>query len=421
MKKIIMAMAWFAAVATCAILPMSAAASATISDVIVRQQWPWNGKVNIDYVLSDPSGGEHDINVVLHNADQIITNEYGSLTGDLFGVKSGAHRIVWDPQFNSPTYANNAMADFSVTLSTDDDAATYMVVDISGGADAAAFPVTFTNHPPEGGWKQDVYKTTKLVLRHIPAGSFRMGSPEDEIGHTDKREKLHMVTFTNDFYIGIFETTAAQYSNMVHTAAEYSDGTAGSKYPVNLVSPQTLRGDDCYESGTYPALQSDSFFGRLAEKFSFSGKFADYAFDLPTLSQWEYACRAGTVGAWNDGTTITNDTDDAQLTRLGYWRSKFWRQPVGQLVPNAFGLYDMHGNVSELCVDKVGDAKTLWTGEPLVEPLAPSDAWPWTHGAQKGGNARAYPTGCRSAMLSPGNGEWVGFRIAFIYKRFANP
>ena len=159
----------------------ASSASVTISDVIVRQQWPWNGKVNIDYVLSDPSGGEHDINVVLRNADQVITNEYGSLTGDLFGVKSGAHRIVWDPQFNSPAYADKVMADFSVTLSTDDDAAAYMVIDLSGGAGAAQFPVTFTNRPPADGWNQDVYKRTKLVLRRIPATTFRTGMTAAEI------------------------------------------------------------------------------------------------------------------------------------------------------------------------------------------------------------------------------------------------
>ena len=409
----------------------ASSASVTISDVIVRQQWPWNGKVNIDYVLSDPSGGEHDINVVLRNADQVITNEYGSLTGDLFGVKSGAHRIVWDPQFNSPAYADKVMADFSVTLSTDDDAAAYMVIDLSGGAGAAQFPVTFTNRPPADGWNQDVYKTTKLVLRHIPAGSFRMGSPDDdEIGHSTSREKLHTVTFTNDFYIGVFEMSYAQYSNIVHTVEEYSAGAAGSKTAIGYVTTGMLRGAGTVsDKKNYYAIETDSFFGRFNDKFSFTGKYAGYAFDLPTMSQWEYACRAGTTGAWNDGTTITNSTTDAQLGRIAWYRqnTSLWPKEIGtKSVANNFGLYDMHGNVAELCVDKPkgGSGAIWWTEESLVEPLCQTDAWSWNN-VNRGGNVQTYASACRSASTSSNNdangAKDLGFRMAFIYNRFANP
>jgi formylglycine-generating enzyme required for sulfatase activity len=408
----------------------ASSASVTISDVIVRQQWPWNGKVNIDYVLSDPSGGEHDINVVLRNADQVITNEYGSLTGDLFGVKSGAHRIVWDPQFNSPAYADKVMADFSVTLSTDDDAAAYMVIDLSGGAGAAQFPVTFTNRPPADGWNQDVYKTTKLVLRHIPAGSFRMGSPDDEIGHSTSREKLHTVTFTNDFYIGVFEMSYAQYSNIVHTVEEYSAGAAGSKTALGYVTTGMLRGAGTVsDKKNYYAIETDSFFGRFNGKFSFTGKYAGYAFDLPTMSQWEYACRAGTTGAWNDGTTITDSTTDAQLGRIAWYRQNASLVPKGigtKSVANNFGLYDMHGNVAELCVDKPkgGSGAIWWTEESLVEPLCQTDNWSWNN-VNRGGNVQINASGCRSASTSSNNdangAKDLGFRMAFIYNRFANP
>ena len=325
---------------------LASSASVTISDVIVRQQWPWNGKVNIDYILSDPDGGEHDINVIMRNGPDVVTNEFGSLSGDLFAVKSGSHRIVWDPAFRSPEYADAVLADFSVTLSTPEDSGQYMILDLSGGAEAS-IPVTFTNCPPAGGWNQDEYKTTKLVLRHIPAGTFRMGSPDDELGRSATREVMHNVTFTNDFYIGIFETTASQYSNMVHTAAEYSAGVSGSKLPAVRVLYSSLRGANDHNLAVYPAYEEGSFFDTFNKRFSFAGRFADYRFDLPTISQWEYACRAGTTGAWNDGTTITNVTTDAQLARIARYQANGYYNvgPVGaKNVPNAFGLYDMHGN-----------------------------------------------------------------------------
>lgn len=67
----------------------ASSASVTISDVIVRQQWPWNGKVNIDYILHGEEGSQHDIAVTLRNGSSVITNEYGSLSGDLIGVTPG--------------------------------------------------------------------------------------------------------------------------------------------------------------------------------------------------------------------------------------------------------------------------------------------------------------------------------------------
>ena len=396
------------------IAALGASATTTITDVIVRQQWPWNGKVNIDYVLTDPEDGEHDITVVMSNGTQVVTNEYGSLSGDLFGVKPGARRIVWNPMHNNPTYAEKVLASFSVTLSTSDDSSgQYMVLDLSGGA-GESIPVEFVSAPPAGGWNQDIYKTTKLVLRRIPAGTFRMGSPEGELGRNANRETQHTVLFTNDFYIGMFEMTHAQYSNIVHTAVEYSAGTSGSTYPVNFVTLDGLRGSNA-DSSVYPAFQADSFIGRLNSKFSFTGDYADYTFDLPTLSQWEYACRAGTAGAWNDGTTITNTTTDAQLGGLAWYRGNTYLSPyaVGGKKPNAFGLYDMHGNVAEICIDRVPNS-VWWSDATLVEPIHAYVASPWGV-VNKGGGADFTADICRSASAYVGNNaKNVGFRIVFV-------
>ncbi len=88
----------------------------------------------------------------------------------------------------------------------------YMVVDLSGGMNAVSFPVTYyrTLSDVPGGANCDAYKTTNLLMRLIPKGSFMMGSPPDELGRLSN-ETQHQVTLTQDFYIGVFEVTQKQW------------------------------------------------------------------------------------------------------------------------------------------------------------------------------------------------------------------
>jgi formylglycine-generating enzyme required for sulfatase activity len=88
--------------------------------------------------------------------------------------------------------------------------ADHLVVDVSGGAMAKSYPVSDLAAVPERGWT-DEYKTTKIVLRRIPAGTFMMGSPTNELGRqTGEVEMLHEVTLTKGFFIGVFEVTQRQ-------------------------------------------------------------------------------------------------------------------------------------------------------------------------------------------------------------------
>ena len=366
---------------------LAASAETGISGVIVRQQWPWSGKVNIDYILTGEEGSQHDIAVTLRNGSSVITNEYGSLSGDLIGVTPGARRIVWDPAYptnNSPSYAEALMVNFSATLSTADDDNTYMIVDLSGGASAESYPVSFMSAPPAGGWT-DEYKTDKFVLRRIPAGTAVLGSPDDETGHNSRYEVQRRTTFTNDFYMAIFETTQKQFENVMG----YNPTTRGigDAKPVSFVNYQLLRGTNSFAKssnktgGTWPQHEEASFFGVLNAKLAAalaSAGFGDYEMELPTVSQWEYACRAGTTGAWNNGTTITNAIKDANADLLAWYGGDYHAlgEVVGQKVSNAYGIYDMHGNVAEFTRDRVfvgnntNPPPAVWTGSDEVEPLA---------------------------------------------------
>ncbi len=161
------------------------------------------------------------------------------------------------------------------------------------------------------GWT-DEYKTNKLVLRRIPAGT----------------DPLGRYSLSKDFYAGVFKMTEAQWNLVMN-----GGGTSLNLNSVSGVSYTTIRGT---ASPLSVEVDSSSFLGQLRIKTGMQG------FDLPTEAQWEYACRAGTVTKYNNG------RDDA----IGVNVVDASGVSVGRGLPNAWGLYDMHGtNVLEWCRD----------------------------------------------------------------------
>ena len=170
--------------------------------------------------------------------------------------------------------------------------------------------------------KADLGAGIKLNMVLIPAREFQMGSPESEKYHQDNALQ-HEVTLTKPFYMGKYEVTQEQWESVMGNNP--SSRTKGAKLPVTNVS-----WEDCQE-----------FIKKLNEKTS-------GGYRLPTEAEWEYACRAGTTTAYSFGDKIT--PKDAN-----YYHSKGKPVAVGSYRPNAFGLYDMHGNVLEWCEDWYGD------------------------------------------------------------------
>ncbi len=222
--------------------------------------------------------------------------------------------------------------------------ATYCVIDLSTGTDASSYSITYLAEPPSGGFNVDSYKTGKLVLRRIEPGSF-MWHGEFEI------------TLTKPYYIGVFEVTQTQYSLVIGNQSD----NAGDKRPAVNVSYDTIRGSNLGAKWPFSsAVDSSSFLGKLRAR-------SGLEFDLPTEAQWEYACRAGTTSSFNNNGNTVGDLE--QVGRYegnkrdgkgGFSRST----TVGSYLPNAWGLYDMHGNVSEWCLDREG-----WTpSRPETDP-----------------------------------------------------
>ena len=307
------------------------------------------------------------------------------------------------------SYSGNPHVGFRVVLlpNVEPD---YLVVNLNTGA------VTSSSTGPD--LSDDACRTTELWLRRIPKGSFIMGSPEDEVGR-DSDETQHQVTLTEDFYIGVFEITQKQYSLIYGSNPSTNKGDTR---PVEYVSYNTIRGTVSTAGAGWPAyghaVDSGSFLGKLRAK---TGK----TFDLPTEAQWEYACRAGTTTALNTGKNLTSTDRDSAMDeagRYGYNQNdgkggySSSHTKVGSYLPNAWGLYDMHGNVWEWCLDwykfdlgssAVTDPKGLKSDSTRV---------------LRGGSWSSYADAqdCRSASRNSDSaafynyGSYSGFRVVLL-------
>ena len=197
---------------------------------------------------------------------------------------------------------------------------------------------------PDGGLANDVYRTSKLVMKKVHAKNvtFLAGNP----GSSTDRYKPFRATFTYDYYLGIYEVTQGQ--QMLIDGNAHSAFTAGDEAamrPVDQVNWVDVR--DYYG---WPDLSSGTFSHDNVESKGFLSKLrrCGLAIDLPTSVEWEYACRAGNKTLFGNGSD-----DEAGLDKIGWYNGNAasTTHPVGRKEPNAWGFYDMHGNVQEWTLD----------------------------------------------------------------------
>jgi formylglycine-generating enzyme required for sulfatase activity len=336
---------------------------------------------------------------------QYLTDFSGDVN-KLVGV--GRHTFTWKPYKAWPGDNTVAGVTAVVTAWATNAPPDYMAVSLETAqtvryyANAESVPFGVTN---------DMYKTDWLLMRKIPAANeaWRMGSPTNETGRYALREKARLVTLTNDFYIGVYPCTQRQYELIYGTRPSYFNNDAYyATRPVQSIKYNTLRGTaPTYDWPTTGfSVDSGSFFSLLRTHSGIQ------SFDLPGDAEWEFACRAGTGTAIYGsslaaiaryGKDAGSDADTTKGTAA-----------VGSYEPNAFGLYDMIGNIFEYCRDWF--AETTQDFDSLTGATA-SSGNSTGNGCRigRGGAYHRDASICRSAHrhpFSPGFGDpQCGFRV----------
>lgn len=313
-------------------------ADVKVTNIEVKPRYPWNGLVDIVYSVTcgekDRNGDDYEIRVdfVGYDQDQDREIQLRTLTGQGVNepvMSGGPYKVTWNAAKDYPTINSSK---FKVKIHAC--IPLYMVVDLTGKNSLGGYSVRYTGEAPN--LDDDTCRTTELWLRRIPAGKFMMGSPEDELGH-QSNETLHEVTITKPFYIGIFELTQKQ-ANLIRGKTDF--GNKGDTRPADNIS-------------------HDGYINYISTLTSKTG----VTFDFPTEAEWEYACRAGTSTSLNSGKNLNtlNETDE-NLNEVGRNHGNksdgkggyTTHTKVGSYKPNAWGLYDMHGNVFEIVKDTSG-------------------------------------------------------------------
>ncbi len=225
----------------------------------------------------------------------------------------------------------------------------------------------------------EVVNSVGMHFRLVPPGTFVMGSPEHEVGRWEG-ETEHVAVVPFALYVGATEVTREQWRTVLPEREDPS-WFEGASRPVEEVTWH-----DCI---------------RFTRALCRREGLPEGAYRLPTEAEWEYACRAGTRTAWCFGDDPTRLPEFADFAG----NSGGATAPVGRHRPNAFGLYDMHGNVWEWCLDRF---KAYPGCRPIPEQYA---AWR----VVRGGNWRDPPENCRSAnrcrLPAPSHGNMLGFRV----------
>lgn len=353
-----------------------------VSDVRLEQEQTTR-KVTITYSLSqEPAIVTIDI---LTNGVSIGDANLTHFAGDVNRLVAigDACTAYWYPDKAWPDHKSDS-ASVLVTAWATNAPPDYMVIDLTDGVMTY---YTSTNCLPDGGLANDIYRTDRMVFRKIPARgvTWRMGSPTDELGRGSD-EIPHLVTLTKDYWFGIYPVTMGQHKRFMGSNSDFApDFCFFTNIASHLTRPMQGIGMKSVRSWTanyWPvnghAVDDGTYLS------AFRAKVGGLKFDLPTEAQWEYAARAGVGTALTTGRNLNYVTTDVQLNELGRYDKNngvadsdkttasirenddsTGTSKVGVYLPNRWGIYDVHGNVADLCLDwyaeYTGDMESVQT------------------------------------------------------------
>ena len=366
MKKILSASVVFASLA-------GFAGEVSVSDVEVRQLWPWSGDIDIGFTVE---GGNTAVKFTAEyeGVEPFVIPE-GQLAGDFFDAAPGRRHVRWS--LARAGLDSRKLKNLKITASVDNTDRTYLILNLHDGS------YRYAAAEPEGGWLADPANyQTNIVFRRVPKGTRYLGLTTEfdtkfnASNYAHKRE----VTLTSDYYLSVFLTTGAQREYIDGEKTDVSDEKntyEGRTYPE-------MRGnvdDDGIdwphtEHKVKPGCVIDNLRNIVKSTFS-----SDWIVDLPTSSQWEYAAKATTpfdellsVGEIKvtDEDLYEKFTNNVDLVAIWHHNNAEWGRDdttIGRKRPNGWGFYDMIGLGFEWCNDWYQNSYKDYSG---VDPVGPT-------------------------------------------------
>lgn len=373
-----------------------AATAATIS-VTGQPTVGADGTVTVTYSLVEPAIVTADFRE--NGASLGGTNQW-SMAGDVFKlVPAGTGTITWNAAKDIPGRQLSAVT-VELKAWAESDAPDYLIADLMVGSTCRLRYYPSVDCIPGGIVADEGYRMYYLPMRKIRAKgvTWTMGTTSEK-GRSTSNEDAHQVTLDANYYIGVFELTHAQCA----ACGVSRSGNYNEEYRWRL-TPQNRSTWNGYRGTQPPAAPSDgSTFGKIKAR---TGLLVDF----PTEAQWEFAARGGYgEGTWGDGSTILATTStDANLSKLACYKyNGNAMTSTGLHLPNGYGLYDMHGNIMEMCQDWYRvDITTLNGGcnADGAHYVDDENSAP-TARVQRGGYYATNPSGCRAssrASVEPG-------------------
>ena len=374
----------------------SSVPTATVTSFVQNER-----KVEIVYNLDGDAVVTAEI---LTNGAPIAAERCTGMYGDVNRAIAAGNgkRIAWFPEASANGLLVNATA--RLTVWALDAPPNYCVVDLTTKsnvtyyANAESVPFGVTN---------DIYKVDRLVLRKIPAKDVQFQMGDSAISGAT----VHRVTFTNDYYLSIYPVTIGQcdvvwkLQNNVNFVPTFMNSEQSWMRPAENCNWVLLRGINKPSSHDTRKDANNGVFRRMTD-------LTGVLLDLPTEQQWEYACRAGCGATYYYDNITAENLDDYAW----YGEANGSTHVVGLKRPNAWGLYDMLGNVKERCLDWYYTGTTYSDGSDVIESYGYyKGTESWEYRCVRGGcySSSATDLACakRDSYWNNERGGQYGFRV----------